>query len=705
MLALAALIAIGLAPDGITLTMRATPLPNVLAELGKQTGELLESTPQFENEVVLVRVNGLPAEAVLSAIASATAGKWEKTARGRRLVPDSAARTKQEREALDAKVESFRKQIKEMGAEATASKESAGAAPGEAATVEVAPASRSNYISSSKIFAELLNGVNPRTLASVPVGGRVVFSTQPTQMQGQLGANASQVIAALVAQHNEEVKGRANAAAETAGNGEPEMPAFMRQFVDRYTKPIASVSKANLVYVRNLAEFAQVSLEIYDEKGQTAYNAQQMLGDGFRAFGSDEPEKPTTGPSTPIELSPESSAIRGMQPDFRNGQVVAGKRPATDVLARLRNVTATDPLSLFPTDKLLGWATAKKKNIVAVLPDTMLAQTFGGPAAAATVEDVQRELSRAQTLRVIENGGITIASPADPVESRRNRVNRRALNVLLEANAQKGIAGLLDISEFAKTSPSPTENGVLQVYSIAFLPELITLATIDGANWDGVRLFGSLGVLPRKALADGKSIPFSSLVGAQLLPVLFGANARPVSETAGEGMMESMMAMMGGGSDGYKSEVTELMPNGIPNAGNLSAAVAEEFYATEAGEGDASGVSMQRPLGADELALYRLYTQDKSMAAMSAFMPKLKRLKVGKRSRWTLSFRISEDRVIRQTLYDHRLQGGAIVSGDSLPAEFEAEVAKKLAELKKSPLGSLGEMMRRGGQGGPPPVN
>ena len=690
MLAIAALIAWGLVPDGVTLTMRATLLPNVLAELGKQTGEVLESTPQFENEVLLVRVTGLPTETVLSAIASAAAGRWEKTARGRRLIPDTALRNKQETDAMKRQVEAIQKQIAQLTA--------------------VDPAIKSSItqnfgINTSKVLGELLKGINPRTLASVPVGGRIVFSTEPTQMQLPFGSNASQVISALVAQHNKEVQGRASDVAEAAGSGQPEMPEFMRQFVDRYTKPIGSVSKANLIFQRQASFFGQVSLDIYNEKGESAYTAQQLLGEMFNQPADDAALKPSTGTSTPIELSPDSVAIFSMQPDFRDGQIVAGKPIPAETLARLRKVTITDPLSLRATDEVLGWAAAEKKNVVALLPDAMMVDPLAYTKTMPTVEAFRTGLDRATLLRASELPGVTVLSPADPIEDRRNRVNRRSLEVLLSASAKKGIAGLLDLAEFARTSPSPTENGVLMLYSTVFMPEITSLTMVEASTWDGLRLFGNLGALPRKALADSRTISFSALPAGSLAPILFGASARPVTESADDGMLASMMAMMGGGSDGYKSEVTEIMPNGVPAAGSLSAAVKEESYATEVGTEAVNAVTMGRPIGADELAMYRLYTQDKNMAAMSAFMPKLKQLRVARRTRWTLTFRISPDRVIRQTLYDHRLDGARTVSGDALPADFEAEVAKQLAELKKSPLGSLGEMMRRGGAGRPPPVN
>lgn len=105
---------------GVSLTVPLDRLDVVLPRVGAAVGETLEAGPAFRDEVLMVRVRGVPKDEILRRIADGVDGRWERKDARLLLVPDAvkAARRKAaERETNRLGIRRARAEIAEAIAE------------------------------------------------------------------------------------------------------------------------------------------------------------------------------------------------------------------------------------------------------------------------------------------------------------------------------------------------------------------------------------------------------------------------------------------------------------------------------------------------------------------------------------------------------------------------------------------------------------
>ena len=74
----------------------------------------------------------------------------------------------------------------------------------------------------------------------------------------------------------------------------------------------------------------------------------------------------------------------------------------------------------------------------------------------------------------LRNDGWLVAKPAKPDFSRKYRVDRVALQNLVQAGRKKGAASLDDLAAFVEKVPSPNEAPLAQTYLMMYVPGSIT---------------------------------------------------------------------------------------------------------------------------------------------------------------------------------------------------------------------------------------
>jgi hypothetical protein len=330
-----------------------------------------------------------------------------------------------------------------------------------------------------------------------------------------------------------------------------------------------------------------------------------------------------------------------------------------------------------------------------------LMQSFSG-GGPKTVEGVEQDLKGAKEAALVEDPSWLVVRPARPAEARGMRLDRLALRALMQAAATKGVPTLDDVAAYALRAPSPISGGVGQVYATLFVPGVIQQSLGGMTDWEMLRIYGSLSQSQRQSLIQGGRIPLRLLPPGPTNRLLYGPMANFDVERPGQKKDDTpaMIAMFAAGQQDFLNEPTEVLGNGIPADAYLQLEGRDEPFASPvSGEGEAVGAAAT--LGAEEIALLRFFGEQPGMEAAAAFMPKLDRVKVGRRKAYQFRFRLTPAVSLNRGLFDNSLPLNAkVVSMKELPAEFQQLIQAKLEEIKKSPMGALGRMM--GSQARPP---
>lgn len=306
---------------------------------------------------------------------------------------------------------------------------------------------------------------------------------------------------------------------------------------------------------------------------------------------------------------------------------------------------------------------------------------------------------------VAETVGWLEVRPRFAEAARNERSDRLALTRLIAASKANAGARLADIAQYALTSPAPMENQVAMLHLVRFAPQTLN-SGMRMPDWNMLRLYGMLppGILAN--LTQGGTLRFSQLtpgISAQTSKILFGpgtkltvdrGQAAPPSALSFFSMMEDFAPS---NHQDFRDEPTEVMPNGLPPAGALALDASESIIGSPAGGNWPPGFDFA--LGADELALFRWFSEDPNFASMSGGMPTMDGLRLGSRSTLTFNFHVAPRVRAEKTLNDDRVPKDAPLTPLSqLPPGLSKLIDEKVAELKKT-MPNFGNM----GRGNPPP--
>jgi hypothetical protein len=682
-------------------------MSRLVGELGKATGLKLSVSSACANDVLVISVAGVPVKDLMNEIAKVDSGEWKPDGDSFIFSADVIARRSEARHENEHQGSLIQALVTKKLAEA---KQAAKNPPqgGPAQTLDFGPFGGGSGPDNAAILS-LLKGLDPALLV-VDANHRVVFSTHPNQVQLPLGSDADSAISQVVEAHNKSIPEGADKQDPTQAVTDPQAAEFLKQYIGRTMKRIDGYSKADLVvstmpYLGGLS----ATLILYGPKGDILLSANDPLDMSILdMFIGKKPAE--TGTKTPIELSPESQAYLKFITGSQGAPMSGTARPVPPVLRPfLTDPQQHDPLSLLPTDKLLGLAKSSQKPLVAVVPDTAMSLLASVTGAQPTVEDFVDELDKAKSMVMKEENGWIEIKPIAPESARENRTDRKALATLLHAAQAKRIPSLDDMAEFAEKAPSPTIEGVSQVYLSLFVGGGMGSGFDGFTNWDMYRIYGQISPDRRQALLAGGKVPLDSLTPAQqsyLTEMVYGplAKLQVGPPTAGDSdIMSQMMSFSMGGKD-YKDEPTELLPSGVPGGGSFEMTSEEQpILSPVSSAGD--GFEIPQVVGVDELAMLKFFSEQPQFAKVSGMMPKFDKMKLGSRVVYHLTFHLTNNIRLTGTLNDSRLPSDAdTVSMNDLPKGVQDQIAKKTDDLKKSPLGAISSLGALGaGAGAPPP--
>lgn len=701
----------------VTFEHRAAPVGRVLASLSEKAKIKLEALPSVAPDVVLISVKNVPLNDLMQKIASVTSAEWRQDGDVYRLAPAAGIRNREATDEFTARVTAIRGSIAERLKPPAPPKEGEEASPFQMEGISLGDTP----------LLKIAQTLDLRALAMMEPNDRVVFSSQPTRMQRPLPGGASTQINAMVAEHNKTAQAVKAAGGDDTLDDLPdgvEMPQFVKDMMNQRTKPVGEVSKALLIASKmGIGGFGGLNLELvlYDREGKVAFKTNTALSERSAAMeraieqvqNKAQGKATPGGKKTPVEFSPETKIVHGTLKKAMG--MTSGLSLSPEAKALLYRPDLHDPLSFLSSDSLLAVAKKQGRPIVANLPDAMeegnvFSMVAGGDLS---VEDVENDLKSADQIRTVADPTYLLIKPTSPAAAREERLDRPALAALMQAVDTKGIPSLDDVAAYATKAPNPMEGGIGQTYVMMLAPGAFSASMSGFTNWNALRFYGLLPPEARRSLAQGGRLPFATLTPAlsnQVQKMVFGTQAnlqfedgkqKPEAET-----MASMMRMFGMGADrDFRTEPTEVMPNGLPGNGYVSANVASDFFVSPVFQGDEPTMGPLAVLGVDELAIFKMFREDANLSPMmGSQIPAIDRVKVGERSVWNLQFHVAERTSAKATLNDNRMpKNGATVSVNNLPAPYQRQIADRVAQYKKSPLGAIGGMMGGMGAGKTPP--
>src|ERR1019366_5020021 len=200
-------------PATVTFSEPAAPLKRLMPQLARALSQPLRVSKAIENEVLCVAVQDVAPSELMKRIAHAVAATWITKSDGIYLSPNANARAALEERGLEARIPAVAKAIARLSPEALAKEAASRKTYEEAISKQVGEQLEEAEFpgihftlpgdeSYNPIFYQLLSALGARTLASVPFGSRVVFSSSPTQRQLPLKGDLADWVARFVRRYN-----------------------------------------------------------------------------------------------------------------------------------------------------------------------------------------------------------------------------------------------------------------------------------------------------------------------------------------------------------------------------------------------------------------------------------------------------------------------------------------------------------------------
>jgi hypothetical protein len=545
----------------------AMPVGRLLQSLSKRTGVRLECAPEVVDDVLLLQVDNVPLAQVMSRIAEADDARWRRVDDSWRLErPEAMAKAEQRREMHERAV---------VIARHLQMVTSPLRKPWNAATLHAAIPRVKHFLSTGSMDSEIdhmpplwraflrcLSDISPEEIAQIPVGGRAVFATNPTHRQFPLGKGAQEALAKLPDEQSlfgkvlqeEGIEGHN----DDMGHGSFVSSSF--DFWQQYYNFRRVPARILLSISNKWSDSYEGELTLLDEHNKIL--VRMGIDEEMIPLSDFLPNAPTTKGSPIVPLSHDSQILKSVQPPVKDTSTFQG--PVTpQVSAEARAILTTpeqhEPLGLVVSDGYIALARAKKRNLIAALPDRLLKDRSPFDTSPLTVSDVPNLPPYGPRMRITDRGGWLIVTPPDPYEARLERADRTVLGRIARRVAQAGVATIKDVAELAAHSG----NKPMYHFDGEYLWALSNGKNYSSGagNWTLLCLYGSLTDEEQQMLLSGKTVSYRSLNPWQRSfaeMAVYGARYN----SSGEGTGTQPPAALGDLSD----EPTQCFPDDLPPA-------------------------------------------------------------------------------------------------------------------------------------------
>lgn len=525
-----------------------------------------------------------------------------------------------------------------------------------------------------RLLARFLKVVPVADLASIGTGDRIVYSTAPNKMQRPM-PNA---LKSDIEQFTNESSLLADAWIDS-GEGAQFFVAPRRGKVEEVVVSISRTGFGGLT----------AELRAFDSNdgglGDASLGVDSSFTDGIK------PEKLTDSDKL-IELRPLSKQLVAIAQDAMQNKPM---NPPEELRQRFYHPKESEPMALVNTEGMQALSSVEKKNVVIAFPEP---QIFGvlvlSPDGKITIRRFQQSLTAMGDTREEHDGWICYKE-RDPIAGRTRRIDRASLENYYKRVERDKRAGLEALAELTLKHPTPLEHTMFPIYV------MLTGSYLSNMRYDGdlnlVRLYGTLTGAQKESLKRGDKLGIDAFSNPQkqyLSRFMFSKRYDSLTYEAVDGR----------GGDIYNGRVqepTEVFPNGLGGTFALSANVSDRpslFRKESYGE--------VRPTTADQLAWEQYQGERPDLFPYaSAYLDRQKGTQFisGHENQWEFRIRLTPYASTSAILTDNAIPESGFMSADQLPADFKAEVRKKLDALreqyKNAKPGEFG-----GRSGSPPPA-
>jgi hypothetical protein len=677
----------------VSLSLPAMSVERSLAELSTKAGVPLVAAAPVRQEILILRLVKLPLCVAMDKIASATAAEWQKTPAGFQLVRTPEGVRKLQEQERAAEIERVRAALGKLSAisdQPWNDEKAKGLANGLESlqrsynpqhvpdgfwlryegALRQAPAGRA--------VRRMLPLLDPVELATLPVGERVVFSTQPTRVQRPLKGDPGPVLESFYREQSIWASALERVPSESGND------AGITLISDADRSALSARPSKILVAATRYASDAGIALEamIVASDGKIVGQSSVALTESAppSAVASTEPMPGETA----IALSDDAAAMAA--------RVLGTPATLTDEARRLIvNPEKSDPLSLYASQMISMASEGRHESLVACIPDSemwtlaSLARDRGLKPAA-----LLNGLRNAGQVAIDEKDGVLTLSPRHPLEASANRLDRAALGKLLRACAANGRADVESLASFAWQVPNEESGQLGTVLATAYFGQRGSETMND---WKALRLYGSLSPMQRRSLQSGPlelralSPQQTELVRSMVFGGSSDLNYEPADPSPGLSEKEQM-AFEEAQSDasarfaeGIFHEATEALPTGLDLRGTLTMSDSTKASLFVSGR-DGTESFEGEPMTAEEAAMTLFAQQRRELFPFSGNRI-AEGFRTGSRRQIEIRLKLAPTLVQSVALEDQSPATGAAVSMAQLPQDVRRDIEAALNAIQQ----------------------
>lgn len=544
-------------------TSRALPFHTVLLDLSKQSGVKLEAEDTMQNEPLILRLNRVTLKDAMDKIAEVFQADWVDHQGFFRLERAPEKIRAIEKAVHDDRVARFKASLADLVAEQAKNpplddknapdfvslytKSFGQGSGGSDRRLRFAMQSR---LPSMRLAVQILQRMDPVTLADLPTNTRVVFSTSPNSMQLPL----PEIDPALIEQYK--VSQLALSKALKVLTDEQRQTLY--DLAGNFDAPAGSPAKI-IAYTMPYQgpRILSLDFQVIDEKGNLMGEDMEALGTPFNAQ-MDARQKQALLRAEAVKDGFELGPVAKELAD-RTGSST-GQRPLVKfAVDALLVPTQQDPLSFATCDTILTSAARLNSNAIFLCDDrTESFALSAGRAGKTSLEAFQGVLSTSSGEQVNVDNGWIEGRPMDPLQIAESRIPRQPLEDLIRQSYEKTYVTIDQIADFWYRLPKVADAwyGIPQ---IGWLIENQAAYPLY-AQADTARIYGSLSPVQRDTAATkaGLVLAAGQMTSDQseLLKAFTFNGEKEVKDANGQ--------LSYGGVGQHLIERTELMPDGIP---------------------------------------------------------------------------------------------------------------------------------------------
>jgi hypothetical protein len=493
----------------------------VLKDLSAKTGVHYAAKGPLQNEILILRVEGVTADQIADKIAEATHASWQKVNDGLALVRTG----RQDRELREQEQKVIAGEIRKAQATSKATLEKQGAFDHEAATKLAqsygatdtgarGPRNRQDIrkmrsLSASspaqRALSRLGANVPAEALAQVPYGIKTVWSTSPTFLQQPCGEIGESALKSLIQEQDEWATTASSVIPPQAGNRFT-MGSFGVGRLGVPSRETLGGKAAKLLFsaFRSGPRYILLGLVVLDAQGKTLLEATDNLGDDFE------------GPKTADATDPEFEIPAEAQPFL--GSFGFGKSIDSSVRSRVLAPDKNEPLSFVAGPMLIAAAAAKKMNLVMEASDD--AFSYNAFVRSGTKLHANQYLAEQSSFESFsEKAGWIVGQPKYGFYDREMRVNRSVLAQYIQSLANKTRLTIEQRAEMAAALPTSSESTFVSTYASTLQGRFARTDDVDT-----LRFYAALSPDQRR-MALGRGLPLASLgpdAADRFTRILFG---------------------------------------------------------------------------------------------------------------------------------------------------------------------------------------